>query len=288
MKKNFFGVYSFLILIFCTLCLLGFQKRVLAKVDWAVLENITLNDTPQDIAISNDGATAYILGVKNILIYNIQEKKVVDTIPITGKHTQIAISTSGEKLFLTDQESKQLTIIEVSEVFNIEIASSPIIGNKDAPVTLVAFLDFQCPYCSRVYPIIEQLLDKYPKDVKLIIKHYPLRMHKFAKKSSIASLAAARQDKYKEMAKILLSNYKNLNDQTITKYAQDAGLDMQKFNGSLNDPALLKIVNQDMKLGGKVKVKGVPALFINGLRVKSRSLQALSNMVEKELNKAKK
>jgi len=139
----------------------------------------------------------------------------------------------------------------------------------------------------RVYPVLEQLLNKYPNEVNLVIKHYPLKMHKFAKKAAFAALAAAKQDKYYEISKVFLKNYKKLNDETIKKYAEETGLDMQKFEKDYNDPSLSKIVSQDVSLGKRVKVRGVPALFINGRSAKKRSLSVLSKMVEQELKERK-
>ncbi len=129
------------------------------------------------------------------------------------------------------------------------------------------------------------MLEKYPNDVNLVIKHFPLRMHKFAEKSSIAALASAKQNKYKELTKVFLVNYKKLSDETIKKHAEEVGLDMEKFNKAINDPALKKQVQQDMKLGSSVGVRGVPALYINGRLAKDRTLQGFSKMVEQELKK---
>ncbi len=131
------------------------------------------------------------------------------------------------------------------------------------------------------------MLKKYPDKVNLVIKHYPLRKHKFAQKASVAALAAARQDKYNEITKALLKNYRKLNNETIKKCAEEAGLDMQKFDQDFNDPALNKIISQDMRLGSHVKVRGVPALYINGKPVKNRSISGLSQMVEDDLEKLK-
>ena len=129
------------------------------------------------------------------------------------------------------------------------------------------------------------MLNKYPNDVNLVIKHFPLRTHKFAEKAAIAALASAKQNKYNEITKIFLANYKKINDATIKKHAEEAGLDMEKFNEAINDPALKKQVQQDMKLGRSVGVRGVPALYINGRLVKDRSLKGFSQMVEQELKK---
>jgi len=110
-------------------------------------------------------------------------------------------------------------------------------------------------------------------------------MHRFAEKASIAALAAARQNKYQELTKVLLADYKKLNDETIKKHAEEVGLDMEKFNTVYNDPSLKKHVQEDMRLGSSVNVRGVPALFINGRVAKERSLQGFSRMVEQELKK---
>ncbi len=112
-------------------------------------------------------------------------------------------------------------------------------------------------------------------------------MHKFAEKASIAALAASRQNKYQELTKLLLKNFKTLSDENIKKHAEEIGLDMEKFNKEYNDPSLKKQIKKDMKLGSSVGVRGVPAIFINGRTAKQRSLQGFSQMVEQELNKNK-
>jgi protein-disulfide isomerase len=131
------------------------------------------------------------------------------------------------------------------------------------------------------------LLEKYPNDVKLVFKHFPLSFHKFAEKSSLAALAAAKQNKFREMSDILFKNQSKLSDATILQCAQDVGLNMEQFNKDYNDPSLKKEIQQDMKLGQTVKVRGVPAIFINGRIAKNRSVEGFSQMVEEELKKGK-
>ena len=110
-------------------------------------------------------------------------------------------------------------------------------------------------------------------------------MHPFAEKASLAALAAARQNKYQELTKVLLKNFKTLSDASIKKHAEVVGLDLEKFSKACNDPALKKHVMEDMKLGSSVNVRGVPAIFINGRFAKQRSFQGFSQMVEQELKK---
>lgn len=288
--KNYFSSRNIIafISIICFLCFFsGFKKTANAKIEWSIMAKVKLDDVPKDMAISSDNATVYILGTKNILIYSIPENKITDTIPITKNYSQIVLSNDGEKLFVTDPESKDLSIIQVSEIYDIPVDQSPVIGKSDAPVRVVAFLDFQCPYCARVYPVLEQLLKKYPNEVNLIIKHNPLRMHRYAESASLAALASAKQQKYQQITKVFFENYKNLNEDTIKKYVEEAGIDMKAFDTAYNDPSLRKIIREDSNLGVKFKVRGVPTLFINGRRVKDRSLNALSEMVNQELAKGK-
>jgi protein-disulfide isomerase len=131
------------------------------------------------------------------------------------------------------------------------------------------------------------LLKQRPNDVNLVIKHFPLPMHRFAEKAALAALAAAKQNKYQELSSALLSDFQNLNDESIKKHAETVGLDMTKFNAAFNDPALKKQIDEDRQLGMNMSVRGVPAIFLNGRVVKDRSIQGLSNMIDEELKKAK-
>jgi protein-disulfide isomerase len=128
------------------------------------------------------------------------------------------------------------------------------------------------------------LLKKYPNDANIVIKQYPLKMHKAAKIASIASLAAAKQNKCLELSQLMFKDYKKLNDALIRTLAEKAGLDMASFDKDIKDPALSKIIDAEMKLGKSVGVRGVPALFINGKPTKkARSAPALSKMIEQAL-----
>ena len=139
MKKHLSLVMLLLLpmLIFC------FAEDGFAEIEWNIEGNIALDEKPLDIAISKDGRTTYILGEKKILIYSTWEKKVTDTIPITSNFSQIEVTPDGGKLLLTDKDKNQVSIIQVTPIFDIQVGQSPIIGNKDAKVHVFAFLDFQ-------------------------------------------------------------------------------------------------------------------------------------------------
>ena len=109
-------------------------------------------------------------------------------------------------------------------------------------------------------------------------------MHKAAEIASIASLAAAKQNKCLELSQLMFKDYKKLNDALIRTLAEKAGLDMAAFDKDIKDPALKKTITAEMKLGKTVGVRGVPALFINGKPTKrARSAPALSKMIEQEI-----
>lgn len=140
MKKH---LSRFLVLSISILIALCLSTSASAKVEWNFADSIALENSPLDIAISSDGETVYILCENNILFYSTRENKITDTIPLTEKFSQIAITPDGERLLLTDSQGKQISIIQVTQVYDIEVGQSPIIGKTDAPVNIFLFLDFQ-------------------------------------------------------------------------------------------------------------------------------------------------
>jgi hypothetical protein len=133
-----------LFIVLCALIMLfGNLSDTGAKIEWSILKNIPLDDTPRDVAISREGTTAYILCSKSVQVYSIPENKVTSVIPLTAEFSQLALSPDGEQLFLTQEAGKQLSIIQISQVYDIPNGTSPVIGKATAPVTLVAFLDYQ-------------------------------------------------------------------------------------------------------------------------------------------------
>ena len=140
MKKHSLHLLSLCMAIIAALC---FSTGVSAEVEWKSLKDIDLQETPLDIAVSRDGLTAFILCEKSIKLYSIHEGKVTDSIPITGSFSQIALSPDGQTLLLTDTEKKQLSVIRVTPVYDIEIGRSPVMGKTDAWVSIVVFVDYQ-------------------------------------------------------------------------------------------------------------------------------------------------
>ena len=130
-------------LFFAVIALLCFAGTVSAKAEWETLKNISLADTPKDIAVSKDGATAYVLCEQSIQVVSTQSGKTTSSVPVNENFTKIALSADGETVYLTDSKNKQVTVMQFSQIYDIEIGNSAVIGKKDAKVNVVAFLDYQ-------------------------------------------------------------------------------------------------------------------------------------------------
>ncbi len=131
------------------------------------------------------------------------------------------------------------------------------------------------------------MLEKYPRDVKLVMKHYPLPMHNFARKAAIAALAAAKQGKFWEMHEKLYANQKDLSDAKVEAIARELGLNMEQFNQDLKDPAIGSLIDRDMNNARQANVRGTPTIFVNGKVLSQRSLPGFQQVIESELKKKK-
>ena len=129
------------------------------------------------------------------------------------------------------------------------------------------------------------MLDKYPNNVKLVVKNFPLPSHKFAHKAATAALAANVQGKFWEFHSQLFKNYNVINDTKIQDIAKELGLDMEKFNKDMQSPAIKSLIARDMDNGIQIGVRGTPTIFINGKTLSNRSLPEIFQVIEAELKK---
>jgi protein-disulfide isomerase len=131
-------------------------------------------------------------------------------------------------------------------------------------------------------PLLEQVLEKNPDTVKIAFKNMPLRFHKFADPSARAALAAHKQGKFWEFHDKLFAVEK-LSDEAINNVAVELQLDMAQFNKDMNSPEIRQMVNKDLLDAQKVGVTGTPTIFINGKKLKNRSLAGFQEMIDREL-----
>jgi protein-disulfide isomerase len=131
------------------------------------------------------------------------------------------------------------------------------------------------------------VLEKNPKTVKLVVKHFPLPMHSYAKKAAIAALAAGKQGKFWEMHKALFASQRELNDSKVQEIARGLGLKMDPFNKDLKDPSIEALVDRDLNNGRQANVQGTPTIFVNGRQLNQRSVAGFQQAIDDELKKKK-
>jgi protein-disulfide isomerase len=187
---------------------------------------------------------------------------------------------------------------EKASMMQEELAASieglPARGNPDAPVTIVEFSDFQCPYCARGANTMEEVLEKYPNDVKLVFKHFPLGFHQWAKPAAIASHCAAEQsgDAFWTLHDKYFEAQKELTPQNVLAKSKEflagSGIDMAKWTACAEDTdsaeykAAAAQVDADMAFGQKLGVTGTPGFFVNGQFLNgAQPLAAFEPLIEK-------
>jgi predicted DsbA family dithiol-disulfide isomerase len=141
---------------------------------------------------------------------------------------------------------------------------TPLLGNEQAPITLVEFADFECSYCVGMVPLLEKLVEESNGKVRLFFKHFPLKSHPGSILASKAAQAAYMQGKFWEMYDFLFANLDKQSMEDILKFAQEIGLDLGKFKRDLEDKKTLQHIEKDKMEGVRAKVTATPTLFIDG------------------------
>ncbi len=163
----------------------------------------------------------------------------------------------------------------------------PSKGKAAARITLVEISDFQCPFCSRAAETVKQVTEQWKDDVRVIFINQPLSFHKDARPAAVASLAAGRQGKYWEMHDKLFANAKDLTRANFEKWAGELQLDLAAFKKDLEDPALLRHVDEDVAIANGLGVTGTPGFFINGAKLSgAQPFEKFKETIEAELTKA--
>ena len=171
-----------------------------------------------------------------------------------------------------------------NKVWDIPVDDSPVFGAENPKLTIVEFTEFQCPYCSRIAPTMQELNKKYPNEIKFVYKHFPLSFHANARSAAAASIAAQKQGKFWEFRYALAPHSRELGDSIYVEVAKQIGLNIEQFNKDrVLDDAMNARIDKDFNLGAQVGVQGTPNFYINGKRQDRFSPE----LVEKLLKEAK-
>jgi protein-disulfide isomerase len=146
----------------------------------------------------------------------------------------------------------------------LAVSGAPVKGPPNAPVTIVEYSDFQCPFCARARIVLQQVLDTYPDQVKLVFRHFPLERHPEAKLAAEAGECAARQGRFWEYHDQLFAGSPELSLARLHSLAESLGLDRQAFSTCLEAGASRAKISEDLELGRRAGVTATPTFFVDG------------------------
>ncbi len=173
--------------------------------------------------------------------------------------------------------------------YTVNTKGSPAMGPDTAPVTIVEFSDFQCPFCGRVGPTLKQIKKEYGDQVRIVFKHQPLSFHAKAPTAHAAAEAAHRQGKFWEMHDKIFANQKQMSPEKYVEYATELELNVDQFKADVASADVKKKVDADVKEAAKLGSTGTPGFFVNGLNLKgAKPFEAFKEIIDKELKKKKK
>ena len=281
-------------LLCCSLLLVPMQLQAASPaaqnsssvVNWTVKASWALPAKPLDFAQSLDNKKVFILTDDATVQVFTAEGQKLGFVPVDAGVNAIDIAPRGEMLYLLNSRDNSYTAMDVSFNQQIDLAGAPIRGKQDAPVTIVEFSDFQCPYCSKVMPVLEKVLAAYPDTVRVAFKHLPLsRIHPQAEPAARASIAAQKQGKFWELHDALfsLSEAGWARPDVIETAAKQVGLDMARFVSDWNSEETRMKLAKDIMDAQNADVSATPSLFINGKPVQDRSQEAIERMIVEAL-----
>jgi len=187
--------------------------------------------------------------------------------------------------YIDELKAKYKTVVNLkAPVIEVGTGGRPEKGPKDAPITMIVFSDYECPFCRRAEGTVEQVLKTYEGKIKYVFRDYPLPFHQKARPAAVAANCAIPQGKYWEFNQKLFTA--DLGPESYKKIATELGLDVKKFDECVakNDQ---KSIEQDIADGGAVGVNGTPAFFINGRMLSgAQPAEAFKEIIDQELSQA--
>ena len=199
----------------------------------------------------------------------------------------------SRKLLLQSLRSQSKVLVHLTEprIMRVDVSTdgAPILGPTEAPVTIVEFSDFHCPFCKRVLPALAEVRARYGDKVKLVFRDFPIdRLHPQARRAAEAARCAHDQDKFWKYHDLLFASAPQASAEHLTTYAKQVGLDVPAFERCLASGQHAARVQRDVDEGSRLGVSGTPAFFVNGrLLSGAQPVERFVQIIEDELRGAK-
>lgn len=184
------------------------------------------------------------------------------------------------------REQAKVEILLDPPRFPVDPGTAPRTGSASAPVQIVEFSDFECPYCGIAAKTVHELEAKYGDKVSISFVNFPLPMHPNAKKAAEGALCANDQGKFWEYHDKLFANQKQLDPASLNQYATELGLDAGKFATCLESGKMGAVVESDIEKGRAVGMQGTPGFYVNGIHISGAvPIEAFSEVIDAELKR---
>ncbi len=170
----------------------------------------------------------------------------------------------------------------------INVGTDHIRGSVNAPIVIVEYGDYECPYTGMAYPIVKEIMRRFGDKVQVAFRNFPLNeIHPHAQHAAEAAEAAAAQDKFWQMHDYLFEHQRALDDSHLLQYGEKVGLDINKFKKEVSGHIYAPLIEESLKSGIDSGVEGTPTFFVNGIRYEdSWDLDTLSKFLEKTHQKS--
>jgi protein-disulfide isomerase len=171
--------------------------------------------------------------------------------------------------------------------YSVDTQGSPVMGNPEAKLAIVAFSDFQCPFCSRVTSTLEEIAREYGDDVRIVFKHLPLSMHPKAPAAHAAAEAAHRQGKFWEMHDLIFGDQRGMSPERYLEYAQRIGLDIERFKRDIESDDVKRKIDSDVAEATRLSVTSTPGFFVNGRYLRgAQPFAAFKALIDEEMGRS--
>lgn len=254
------------------------------ELEIKTLGKIPIKSMPLQVVASPKTQKIYVLTKTGEVELYGQDGQLQGSAVIGSDVTSITL-IAPDVFLVTKSDQKELSVVSLSSIVQINTTGASTYGPSDAPVEIVVFDDFECPYCAKAAPLLKQAQSLYPDKTKLIFKNFPLPFHKNAKPAALAGLAAERQGRFWQLHDLMFANQKSLSGLKIRELAGQIGLDMALFDKDMADPALQAKIQSDLQEGQRIGVSGTPSIYINGRQIQPQGIEALKAVIESELAK---